>query len=213
MRKTVLCYGDSNTFGLMPDLQSRYPYSVRWTGRLQRELGEKYYVLEEGLGGRTTVWDDPVEMHKNGKTYLLPCLESHRPIDLVILMLGTNDLKERFHVSSFDVGQSIKNLLGCIKGSASGPDLASPEILLVCPVPIRDRGNIDLQRMLGAGFQKSLELDGYLAPLAEEMQVHYLNPGDRVEVSKTDGIHYTEQGHRVMTALMKEKVLEILGDR
>ena len=211
MRKTILCYGDSNTFGLMPDLQNRYPYTVRWTGRLQKELGEEYYVIEEGLGGRTTVWDDPVEMHKNGKTYLLPCLESHRPIDLVILMLGTNDLKERFHVSSFDVGQSVKNLLSCIRSSASGPDFAPPEILLVCPAPIRDRGNRDLQRMLGAGFQKRLELDGYLAPLAEAMQVHYLNPGDRVEVSQTDGIHYTEQGHKVMAELIKEKIERIWG--
>lgn len=209
--KTILCYGDSNTFGLMPDLKNRYPYPVRWTGILQRELGDGYRVIEEGLGGRTTVWDDPVEEHKNGKTYLLPCLESHRPIDLVILMLGTNDLKERFHVSSFDIGQSVGNLLKCILHSESGPDFAAPEILLVCPVPIKDRGNTDLQRMMGEGYRKSLELDGYLKPLAEEMGVAYLNPGDRVAVSQEDGIHYTVEGHARMAELVKEEVLRILG--
>ncbi len=210
--KTILCYGDSNTFGLMPDLKNRYPYPERWTGILQRTLGDEYRVIEEGLGGRTTVWDDPVEEHKNGKTYLLPCLESHRPIDLVVLMLGTNDLKERFHVSSFDVGQSVGNLMRAILDSRSGPDFGSPRILLICPVPIKDRGNKDLQRMMGEGYQKSLELDGYLRPLAEEMGAAYLNPGDRVAVSQEDGIHYTLEGHARMAELVKEEVLRILGE-
>ena len=210
--KTILCYGDSNTFGLMPDLKNRYPYPERWTGILQRTLGDEYRVIEEGLGGRTTVWDDPVEEHKNGKTYLLPCLESHRPIDLVVLMLGTNDLKERFHVSSFDVGQSVGNLMRAILDSRSGPDFSSPRILLICPVPIKDRGNKDLRRMMGEGYQKSLELDGYLRPLAEEMGAAYLNPGDRVAVSQEDGIHYTLEGHARMAELVKEEVLRILGE-
>ena len=74
--KTILCYGDSNTYGLKSDLQTRYPREVRWTGILQKMLGEEYYVIEEGLGGRTTVWDDPVEDYKNGKKYLLPCLDT-----------------------------------------------------------------------------------------------------------------------------------------
>ena len=101
--KTILCYGDSNTYGLKPDSSQRYPRDVRWTGILQKKLGEDYYVIEEGLSGRTTLWDDPIEEHKNGKTYLLPCLESHSPINLVVLMLGTNDLKTRFSLTPFDL--------------------------------------------------------------------------------------------------------------
>ena len=97
--KTILCYGDSNTYGLMPDSPDRYPRDVRWTGILQKKLGEDYYVIEEGLSGRTTLWDDPIEEHKNGKKYLLPCLETHKPLDLVVIMLGTNDLDHMF----FDV--------------------------------------------------------------------------------------------------------------
>ena len=94
--KSILCYGDSNTYGLMPDSPDRYPRDVRWTGILQKKLGEDYYVIEEGLSGRTTLWDDPIEEHKNGKKYLLPCLDSQKPVDLVILMLGTNDLINSF---------------------------------------------------------------------------------------------------------------------
>ena len=109
--KTILCYGDSNTYGLKSDLVSRYPRNVRWTGILQEKLGSEYYVIEEGLGGRTTVWDDPVEDYKNGKKYLLPCLDSHKPLDLVIIMLGTNDLKSRFSVTPFDIGASMENLV------------------------------------------------------------------------------------------------------
>ena len=209
--KTILCYGDSNTFGLMPDLINRYPKHIRWPGILQKRLGDGFDVIEEGLGGRTTVWDDPVEEHKNGKSYLLPCLESHRPIDLVILMLGTNDLKDRFHVSSFTIAASIENLLNCIEKSAAGPDFKAPQVLLVCPVPIRDVGNKDLNRMLEGGFEKSRELADYYAAIAERRGIWYLEPGKYVETSDQDGIHYTEAGHAKMAELMEEAVRKIFG--
>jgi hypothetical protein len=87
--KTVLCYGDSNTWGSDSETGGRFPMEVRWPGVLRRALGEGYWVIEEGLGGRTTVRDDPIEgNHKNGRTYLRACLETHKPIDLVTIMLG-----------------------------------------------------------------------------------------------------------------------------
>lgn len=193
----------------MPDLLNRYPKHIRWTGILQQRLGDNFDVIEEGLGGRTTVWDDPVEEHKNGKKYLLPCLESHRPIDLVILMLGTNDLKDRFHVSSFTIATSIENLLNSIEKSASGPDFKAPQVLLVCPVPIRDVGNPDLNRMLEGGFSKSHELGAYYAAIAQRRGIWYLEPGERVQTSDQDGIHYTEAGHAKMAELMEEAVRKI----
>ena len=85
--KTILCYGDSNTWGYIPGTGNRYPRQVRWTGVLQNLLGEKFHVIEEGLNGRTTVMDDPTRIAKNGLPYLRPCLDSHAPIDLVVLML------------------------------------------------------------------------------------------------------------------------------
>jgi lysophospholipase L1-like esterase len=90
--RTILCYGDSNTWGYNPSTGGRYARDERWPGVLRTELGEGYLVIEEGLNGRTTVWDDPIEGYKNGSTYLIPCLETHKPIDLVIILLGTNYL-------------------------------------------------------------------------------------------------------------------------
>lgn len=93
--KTVLCYGDSNTYGYNPVNGLRYPQDVRWPGKLQSLLGNGYQIIEEGCNGRTTVFDDPLEGWKNGLDYLRPCLNSHKPVDIVILMLGSNDLKKR----------------------------------------------------------------------------------------------------------------------
>src|SRR3990172_7397939 len=118
--KAILCYGDSNTWGYDPTTQDRFPRQVRWTGVLAQELGPEYYVIEEGLSGRTTVWDDPVEgLHKNGRTYLLPCLESHQPIDLILLMLGTNDLKMRFSVPAADIAASVGVLVDVIQNNTA----------------------------------------------------------------------------------------------
>lgn len=105
--KNILCYGDSNTWGYDAETKNRFPPDVRWTGILKRTLGEGYHVIEEGLNGRTTVWDDPIEGYKNGREYLIPCLESHRPLDLVIIMLGTNNLKKRFSLT-FSAGEHKK---------------------------------------------------------------------------------------------------------
>ena len=80
---TVLCYGDSNTWGYAPATRRRYAPDVRWTGVLADRLGGGYRVIEEGLNGRTTRWDDPIELGRNGLTYLRPCVESHNPIDLM----------------------------------------------------------------------------------------------------------------------------------
>ncbi|MGL6199275.1 MAG: SGNH/GDSL hydrolase family protein [Lachnospiraceae bacterium] len=208
--KTILCYGDSNTFGLKSDLVNRYPREVRWTGVLQNCLGEAYYVIEEGLGGRTTVWDDPVEEHKNGKKYLCPCLDSHKPINLIILVLGTNDLKGRFSVSGFDVAKGMENLLKTILKSDTGIDFHPPQILLIPPVPIQDVGNKMMNEMIPGGVEKSLELAGYYKGLAEQYKTHYLDPAGCIEINQEDGVHYTENGHRKMAEILYDKVIQIL---
>ena len=87
--KTILCFGDSNTFGTNP-AGGRHPRNVRWTGRLQKLLGEDYYVIEEGMGGRTTVWDDPLEPNRNGLRFLPVALQSHQPLDMVGPVLSSN---------------------------------------------------------------------------------------------------------------------------
>ena len=122
--RSILCFGDSNTHGQIPGMGplDRYAREQRWPGILQAQLGAGWHVIEEGLSGRTTVHDDPIEgAHKNGRLYLRPCLQSHAPLDLVILMLGTNDLKVRFHMPPSEVAMGIGCLVYDIKELAPGP--------------------------------------------------------------------------------------------
>ncbi|MDI9594228.1 MAG: SGNH/GDSL hydrolase family protein, partial [Atribacterota bacterium] len=134
--KEILCFGDSLTWGWNPVDRGRYPFEKRWTGVLQKELGKDYRIIEEGLNGRTTIWDDPIEGEKNGKKYLIPCLESHLPLDLVIIMLGTNDLKLRFNKSAFDIAAAADSLIQLVQKSRAGRDSQSPKALLVSPPPL-----------------------------------------------------------------------------
>lgn len=209
--RTILCYGDSNTYGLKSDLLTRYPRDVRWTGVLQEQLGPDYYVIEEGLGGRTTVWDDPIEQFKNGKTYLEPCLDSHKPLDLVVIMLGTNDLKCRFGVSPFDIGVSMENLVRLILHSEAGIAFMPPQILLVTPVPVRSVGREDLDQMMPDMDSRSRAIEPFFRAISQKYHLHYLNPGEEIEINPTDGIHYTENGHARMADLVAGKVREIFG--
>ena len=109
--KTILCYGDSNTYGYDPSCGLRYPENIRWTGRLAKILGSEYKIVEEGCNGRTTIFDDPIEGWKNGRDYLRPCLNSHKPVDIVIMMLGSNDMKEMFHASAEDIAYGAETLV------------------------------------------------------------------------------------------------------
>ena len=124
--RMVLCYGDSNTHGTAPmatlEDMGRHGPAERWPGVLAAELGAGWRVMEEGLPGRTTVYPDPVSgVHKNGLAMLPAVLESHRPIDVVVLMLGTNDLKHRFQAPVVEIAESVSMLIYAIRHSYTGP--------------------------------------------------------------------------------------------
>jgi lysophospholipase L1-like esterase len=187
--KTILCYGDSNTWGYNGETESRYPLEKRWVTVMARELGDGYHVIAEGLNGRTTIWPDPVEgEYKSGKTYLIPCLESHHPIDLIVLMLGTNDLKHRFGLSAWDIARSIETLLELIGGTAFGPADMPPEVLVVCPAPTCVKGTV-FEEMFDGADEKSLKLAQYYREVAEVYGAAFLDAGQVVRSSQVDGIH------------------------
>src|SRR6185437_534440 len=128
--KTILCFGDSNVRGVIPEpisnrmgLTKRYIKPKRWTGILQKNLGSNYDVIEEGIGGRTTMFEEilPGRPYRNGLTQLPACLESFYPIDLVILMLGTNDVKIQYNVSVEEITHGMQQLMRLIKNSNKGP--------------------------------------------------------------------------------------------
>ena len=138
MKKRILCYGDSNTWGYMVT-GGRFPEDVRWPMRLQMLLGDGYTVIEEGFNGRTTVFDDPVEGgHKSGLTYLPPCVMSHSPLDLIIIMLGSNDLKKRFGMTAFTIGGGVTALIKAARTYAMNAEGVPPKILIVSPPPVAE---------------------------------------------------------------------------
>jgi len=210
MPRTILCYGDSNTHGTMPmpDLGSmgRYDRQTRWPGQLAALLPD-WQVIEEGLPGRTTVHDDPIEgAHRNGLAVLPAILESHRPIDVVILMLGTNDLKQRFSVNALDIALSLEKLVLAIRGSGCGPDGAAPGVILVAPPPILEVQ--DLGVMFAGGQAKSHDLGPRLAALARALEVPFVDAGSLIGVSEIDGIHYDEPAMAALAQAFAQAVTD-----
>jgi lysophospholipase L1-like esterase len=206
--KTVLCYGDSNTWGYDPATQTRYPREVRWPGVLRRELGEGYLVIEEGLNGRTTVWDDPIEGYKNGKSYLIPCLETHKPIDLVIILLGTNDLKVRFSVSAFDIANGAGVLVDVVQKSAAGPGDTAPQVLLLAPPPIARLSGF--AEMFDGARPKSRRFAAHYGRVAQEKGCAFLDTSQAIVSSNLDGIHLEAGEHEKLGAAVAEKVRTLL---
>lgn len=212
-RSTVLCYGDSNTHGQRamrgPDDVSRFRSHLRWPGRVAASMKPKVSVLCEGLPGRTTVHDDPIDgAHKNGLRILPAILESHWPIDAVVLMLGTNDLKTRFAVTSADIGRSVERLLGVIAASRGGRDGAPPAVLLVAPPPIVETGW--LAGHFAGGAEISRDLGRCYADVAARWDCAFLDADGVAEVDPLDGVHLTEAGHAALGAAVTAKLRTML---
>jgi lysophospholipase L1-like esterase len=205
----VLCFGDSNTWGYSPKSAERFARTARWTGVLQAALGEGCGVIEEGLNGRTTVWDDPIEGDKNGRRQLPALLESHMPLDLVVLMLGTNDLKRRFSAPASDIAAGAGALLAIILGSSSGRAGKAPRALLVAPPPLARL--TDLSEMFEGGTEKSRLLGKYYAQVAAEHGCAFLDAGSVIRSSDLDGIHFDEKEHRALGEAVAKEVRKILG--
>jgi lysophospholipase L1-like esterase len=210
--RTIMCYGDSNTWGYEPATGNRFPEDVRWPGVLARELGDDFRVIEEALNGRTTVRDDPVEEYKNGKTYLRPCLESHAPLDLVIIALGVNDLKARFFASASDVADGAGVLVSSVQRSGAGPDGGSPAILLVAPPPVGVLTELAL--MFAGAEEKSRGFPRQYRRVAEKYGCILLDAGEVARASDRDGIHLQADEHRKLgeaVAALAKKTLSGQG--
>ena len=208
--RTVLCYGDSNTWGCgaaQPEgPPGRYAPDVRWPGVLARELGAGFRVVEEGLPGRTTAFDDPDEPHRNGADYLPPCLRSHAPLDLVVLMLGTNDVKGRIAATPEDVAAGAARLVDLVRESGCGTGGGAPDVLLVCPAPVTlDEGEY------AGGRAKALALPPLYAELAAAYGCAFLDAGTAIEVDPLDGVHLTPEAHAKLGRVVVERVRELLG--
>jgi len=206
--KRILCFGDSNTWGHDPVTQDRFDAENRWPRVLGQALGRDYEVIEEGLGGRTTVWDDPIEGYKNGREYLIPCLESHRPLDLVIILLGTNDLKKRFSLSAYDIAQGVGVLVRVAQVSQSGRGGMGPAVLLLAPPPTA--ALTGYAEMFEGAEVKSQKFAAHYERVAKELGCAYLDTAGVIVSSPLDGIHFEGGEHRKLGKVVAEKVKELL---
>jgi lysophospholipase L1-like esterase len=205
--RTILCYGDSNTWGCIPEEgegpAQRFGPDVRWPRVLQSDLGEGYDVVEEGLNGRTTIWDDPDEPYRNGKDFLLPSLLTHHPLDLVIVLLGTNDLTRA--VTAHEIAEGAGELVDEIARTECGRDGSPPQVLLVCPPPV---GRVPDEFRSAA--EKSRELAPHFAEVAEARSCGFLDAGAHITSSDVDGIHLEAEQHQRLGHVVAGRVRELL---
>lgn len=205
--KNILCFGDSNTYGLRPDNGDRYGSDVRWTGILSKKLGTSdYRVVEEGLCGRTTVFEDRTRIGRNGSLYLPVFLESHYPIDTVVLMLGTNDCKSIYNASSVVIGRGIEILLKQIRSYKK-----DMEIILVSPIHLGEKvwqSNYDPE-FNEHSVVISKELKAVFRKLAEEYDCKFLAASDVAKPSELDQEHMDAKSHELLAGAIYEKLVKI----
>lgn len=215
MKKHIICFGDSNTYGLNGDRCKRFDESERWTALLQESLGNDYLIYEEGLNGRTTSFQDPMFEYRAGTDYIIPCIISHYPVDLLIIMLGTNDTKTRLNATTDDITNGLAKVVNMAK-SVEEENWANekPNILIVTPKYIDKRyENTECGKSFGPGcHEKSLELSEKYKKLAKELGCHYMDANDYIlsDNNKTDYIHLSKEGHKELAIAMEKKIKEIL---
>jgi lysophospholipase L1-like esterase len=201
--RSVLCFGDSNTWGFDPETTERFPRDVRWTGRLQAALGGEWLVVEEGLSGRTATLESPVAFGKNGLSYLQPCLDSHAPLDAVLIALGTNDLAERYSLTATDVARAAGLLAYVVSKSDAGPGGAAPLPILVCPPRV---GDAAWEEDWAGAPAKSALLPDRFTTVAEDGGYELIDLGEATRFSDLDGIHLDRPGHAAVAVLVEREL-------
>ena len=214
--KHVLCFGDSNTYGLKPEWIKgdfgRHDENTRWPGKMRNLLGDEYRVIEEGQCGRTTVFEDPTFPMKSGINYLRPCIESHTPLDLIIIMLGTNDTKGMFNASAAEISAGLGRLLTTAKDPSVYMGGPVPQVLVAVPVPLGEVATtlpdgittmemVEKSRALAARYENTAKMHG----------CEFIDLGKVAETAPFEGVHITAEGHAKIAEAMAAKVREILG--
>lgn len=207
----ILCYGDSNTHGANPS-GGRWPRYERWTGILQKKLGDEFYVIEEGCGGRTTVMEDYLEPDKNGRTYLPVALRTHRPLDMVIIMLGTNDMKQRFNLLPVDIAYGAAELGKLVESYDYDLGYQTPKVLLVSPIELG--GGIENSIFTGfasSAVEVSRQLAFYYEKQAKKHGWLYLDAASVAEPSDKDMLHMEKESHLALANALEKIIRDYFG--
>ena len=225
MKKHIICLGDSNTHGYCADPEdcadpalARFNEDERWTCLLQRALGEEFQVYEEGLSGRTTVFSDPLYEGLDALGYLWPCLKSHEPVGLLIIMLGTNDTKERFNMNAFAISLGMRRLVQKAQTTDCWGPGGRPNILIIAP-PAIGEGVLtspvaEEMGTMGPGcVEKSRKLPAHLRRVAEETGCHFLDANELdISFNTIDFMHLTRRSHARLAEVLGELVPRLLAE-
>jgi lysophospholipase L1-like esterase len=211
--KRILCFGDSLTFGKVPGEVKRFPINERWPGILQTLLGEDYEVIEEGLRGRTTNLDNPTSKGRNGLPYFYSCVLSHLPLDLIIILLGTNDLKSQFNRSAEEIASVLKAYKPELEDAVSYLEEKLPKVLIVAP-PLVDESFIPKDWDFQGAEDKSKEFGKYFEKVAREISAEFLNTANFLTSSNIDGIHLDKENNQKLAEKLSVKIKDIfINDR
>ena len=206
-RLTVLCYGDSNTYGYDPFTGGRYPYDKRWTTILAGMLGSRYEVIPEGLNGRTTAYDRPGAAWKNGASSFTACLGTHKPVDYVIIMLGTNDCNSELGLTAIDIAYGMEKLVSMVEEETPALQGYVPEIIVAAPAAILAdyEKSPFADKLTSESVQNSRDIGPLYKNIAEKHGVRFADATSGIEVSP-DCEHLTEEGHRQVAELFAEVI-------
>lgn len=221
-RIEILCYGDSNTWGCIgkwvesSEPSQRFDADTRWPMVAQKALGERFHVVEEGLGGRTTIYYPPTGPWKNGELYLTPCLHSHRPLDLVVLMLGTNDLQIKKDMIEEELPRGISRLVDLIQADpVCGRGNVPPKVLIIAPIEVRPsdpRGRVAVYQKFRCdiGRNLSLKMPEVYKQVAREKGCYFLNAQEFAQPGPADGVHFDAESHlrlgRAVAELIRSEI-------
>lgn len=211
--RTVVCFGDTNTWGYDNNSGERLPYSQRWTGILAQKLGGDYLVIEEGQPGRATV-DDPVEPDKNAGRHIGPCLESHQPVDVFVMMLGQPDLKKRFSLTACDISMGIEALTRKVMESRAGPGHSAPKLLLISPVQVTELKGSVMENWFPAGSteERSARLPALYSAIACKYGAEFMEASSAAKTAD-DAIHIANESHEAFAEAVAGKVRGLLEGR
>ena len=211
--KTILAYGDSLTYGANPQSGGpRHPYEDRWPTALERSLDGRARVIAEGLGGRTTVFDDHSSVaDRNGARVLPTLLDSHKPLDLVIIMLGTNDLKIYINGTAFGAAMGVKRLVQIVRQHPYDVGQPVPQVIMVAPPLTVETDHADLHPMFAPRADEAKLFDGIYSRVARELGVGYFNAASVAVADKRDGVHLDEANTRAIGTGLAPLVKQILG--
>jgi lysophospholipase L1-like esterase len=218
--KRIMVYGDSNTWGYIPvesGSTTRYPKDVRWPGVLQAALGSGYEVIDEGLSARTTDVSDPTLPHisgagLDGSAYLSSALATHQPLDLVVIMLGTNDVKKMFDRSPFRIALGMGKLIDIVaqtKGGV-GTSYSAPKVLVLAPPPLGKLFPEGRAERFAGGVEKTKALPAYYEAIAKAAGAEFLDVGKLTITDGIDGVHLSPEAHKAIGTGVAEKVKAIL---